>query len=171
MAEAKFKLNLKTGEVEIEGSEEFVERQVHALEALVELMDLHQSSSSGSESNGVGEEDDSDGNVSGVEKPKNAEEMPSSFGEWMHSFKVELTDLDRALLTARYVQFSSPSNDFKTSEVNKSLKDHGVKLSNPSVSLKRLGEKKYLFQTRKVGKLRFMRVSADGQKYIESLRR
>ena len=35
---AKFKLNLKNGEIEIEGSEEFVERQIHELESLLELI-------------------------------------------------------------------------------------------------------------------------------------
>jgi hypothetical protein len=79
-----------------------------------------------------------------------------------------LSDQDKSLLTAYYVQSQSSTNDFKTSEVNKALMDHGIKLANPSVSLKRLGVKKLLFQTRKVGKLRFMKVSADG---IAELRR
>ena len=37
---AKFKLNLKTGEVEIEGSEAFVERQIQQLETLIESVGL-----------------------------------------------------------------------------------------------------------------------------------
>ncbi|MBU2852402.1 hypothetical protein [Acidithiobacillus ferrivorans] len=37
---AKFKLNLKSGEVEIEGSEAFVERQIEQLESLVEALGL-----------------------------------------------------------------------------------------------------------------------------------
>lgn len=37
---AKFKLNLKTGEVEIEGSEAFVERQIQQLETLIETVGL-----------------------------------------------------------------------------------------------------------------------------------
>jgi len=72
------------------------------------------------------------------------------------------------LLTAYYVQSQSHTNDFKTSNVNKALKDHSIKLANPSETIRRLGVKKYLFQTRKIGKLRFMRVSADG---LEELRR
>lgn len=78
---------------------------------------------------------------------------------------------DKALITARYVQSQSPTNDFKTSEVNKSLRDHGVKLGNPSRELDRLASKKLMFQVRKVGKLKFFRVSVDGQQHLETLLR
>ena len=37
---ARFKLNLITGEVEIEGSEEFVERQIQQLETVIETVRL-----------------------------------------------------------------------------------------------------------------------------------
>ena len=96
--------------------------------------------------------------------------MSDNFGEWFHGFKDNVNDLDKALLTAYYEQKQSPENDFKTSAVNQSLQEHGIKLSNPSSSLKRLTAKKLLFQTRKVGKLKYMRVSADGVKYLKTLR-
>lgn len=89
----------------------------------------------------------------------------------MHGFKEDVNDIQKALITARYVQSKSETNDFKTADVNKSLKDHGIKLSNPSRSLQLLSEKKYMFQTRKVGSLRYMRVSTDGQKHLEILKR
>lgn len=165
---AKFKLNLKTGEVEIEGSEAFVERQIQQLETLIESVGLHtQQRVEGPEGTQI-----ESGDFPASQQLANKEEPPpASFGEWMHTFRADINDLDKALITARYVQSQSPENDFKTSEVNNSLKDHGIKLSNPSLCLKRLGEKKLMFQTRKVGSLRFMRVSVDGQKHLESLKR
>jgi hypothetical protein len=158
---AKFRLNLQTGEIEIEGSEDFVERQINGLEALLELI--------GPVDDPADEFEEETGG-DGENPPKNGDGMPTTFGEYLHSFKSDINDLEKALVTARFVQHESATNDFKTSEVNKSLKDHGIKLSNPSVSLKRLIQKKYLFQTRKVGKLIYMRVSTDGQKYLESLK-
>ena len=98
-------------------------------------------------------------------------DVPSTFGEWLHKFKADLSDLDKALITAYYIQSESPDNDFKTSQVNNSLKNHGIKLANPSETLHRLSTKKLLFQTRKVGKLKLMRVSADGIKHLKSLLR
>ena len=166
---AKFKLNLKTGEVEIEGSEEFVERQVQALQSLVELMDLHHSPGETFDT-GTSSEVSTESQPDTATTPNDAT-LPSSFGEWMHSFRTDLNDQDKALITARYVQSQAATNDFKTSEINNSLRDHGVKLANPSEALKRLSDKKLIFQTRKVGKLRYMRVSVDGQKHLESLKR
>ena len=167
---AKFKLNVKAREVEIEGSEDFVERQIQNLASIFEFLgddatddtDIDYNTSEESENGEVGEK------ANGNTAQKAA--MPETFGEFMHSFNADINDLEKALITARFVQAQSPTNDFKTSEVNNALKDHGIKLSNPSVSLKRLGDKKFLFQTRKVGKLRFMRVSIEGQAHLDAIK-
>jgi hypothetical protein len=45
--------------------------------------------------------------------------VPKSFGEWLHNFKGELSDLDEALLTAYYVQTESSTN---TSRLRKSTR-------------------------------------------------
>lgn len=166
---AKFKLNLKTGEIEVEGSEAFVERQIETLENLIQLMEIKPIV--GSEDASTTNESTENEHTGSEDVTITTEKLPSTFGEWMHTFKTELSDLDKALITARFVQSQFPANDFKTSDVNKALKDHGIKLSNPSVTLKRLGEKKLMFQTRKVGKLRYMRVSVDGQKHLNTLKR
>lgn len=167
---AKFKINLKSGEVDIAGSEEFVERQIEKLADLVEALGF----SLGSGANDDAEDQDHANGGEEVRAPasKQSGDAPTgTFGEWLHSFKSEINDLDKALITARFVQAQSAENDFKTSEVNKALKEHGIRLANPSNSLKRLADKKLMFQTRKVGSLRFMRVSVDGQKHLETLRR
>ena len=164
---ARFKLNLKTGEIEIEGSEAFVEKQIESLSTLVELI-------SAAGDTIAANDESTNSNKDEITPPNSAQtsnnKMPDTFGEWLQSFKSDANDLEKALLTARYVQSQSATNDFKTSEVNKSLKDHGIKLTNSSSSLKRLIDKKYLFQTRKVGKLAFMRVSVDGQKHLDSIK-
>ena len=87
----------------------------------------------------------------------------------MHRFPSDISDQDAVLLTSIYVQRQSEANEFKTAEVNKMLMEHGVKVSNTSTSLNRLVSKKLLFQTRKDGKLKFLRVSKDGEAKIEEL--
>ena len=165
---AKFKLNLKTGEIEVEGTEAFVERQIQALENLVDLMKI--SVQFNEKKAPLIEEQSGNG-----DKPASGETagdtIPSTFGEWMHTFKTELSDADKVLITTRFVQSQSSTNDFKTAEVNKALKEHGFKLSNPSATLNSLVEKKLLFQTRKVGVLKYFRLSVDGQKSLNSLKR
>jgi len=166
---AKFKLNLKSGEIELEGSEDFVEKQILALESLVQLMGK---SVANSDVEDLPSELLDDKSTAKPEPTASSSDIiPSTFGEWMHSFKTDLNDLDKALITARFVQSQSKTNDFKTSEVNNALKEHGIKLTNASSSLNRLVEKKLMFQTRKVGVLKFVRVSVDGQKQLDTLKR
>lgn len=165
---ARFKINARTREVEIEGTEAFVERQIQQLESLFDLLG-RASPNDDPEIEGDGSVDDAQEDKSNASKDEPRTAL-GTFGEWMLAFKSDLGDMDKALIAARYVQSLSSDNDFKTSDVNKALEDHGIKISNPSLSLKRLGEKKLMFQTRKVGKLRFMRVSTDGQKELDSLK-
>lgn len=167
---ANFRINMKTGEIEISGSEQFVNSKIESLEEVLVLV---------SEFNTGVDEDDGALSVelstqseqSANRAASNGMEIPETFGEWMHSFRDDITDIEKALITARFVQAQSPDNDFKTAEVNKSLIDHGIKLSNPSNSLKKLEARKFLFQTRKVGKLSYKRVSTDGQAHLAKLKR
>jgi hypothetical protein len=165
---AKFKLNLKTREVEIEGSEEFVSRQIQNLESIFNFLNAEPEDEADFQDR-TGEKVQS-GEVGGKTDDTSNGRLPATFGEFMHSFDTDRNDLEKALITARFVQSQSSTNDFKTSEINNALKDHGIKLSNPSVSLKRLAEKKFLFQTRKVGKLRYMRVSVEGQAFLDTIK-
>lgn len=173
--QARAKINFNTGEFELEGSERFVQSQLANIDSIAEYMVLLSSSNELFDENIIEQEEIAAVAEEEQEKLASTSEqelqMPNTFGEWLHGFKNDINDLEKALITAYYVQKQSSENDFKTSEVNKSLQEHGVKLSNPSRSLQNLSKKKLLFQTRKDGKLKYMRVSSDGVNYLKSLRR
>jgi NACalpha-BTF3-like transcription factor len=164
----RVKINLKSGELEISGSEQFVEKQIEKLDEIVALMNFKETQTADEEA----EEKIEEALASADDATKNKSlDIPTSIGEWLHSFKDDLADMDKVLAVGYYMQKSSPENDFKTSQVTKALKEHGYNLSNPTMSLNYLSEKKLVFQNRKVGVLKFMRVSADGEKYLKTLKR
>jgi hypothetical protein len=173
---ARARINFKTGEVELEGSEQFVQDQLANIDAIAEYMTLLATNNSVDDESILEQEEIA---IVAEEEEKKLStigeqelQISDTFGEFFHQFRNEVNDLEKALITAYYVQKQSPQNDFKTSEVNNFLKEHGVKLSNPSNSLNRLAAKKLLFQTRKDGKkLKYMRVSSDGVNHLKSLRR
>lgn len=168
MNNTKVKINFKTGEMELEGTETFVQSQLEKLDVIVNLME---------QLSETAEEEVVEEAVTEAEEKKllttgeKGLEIPDTFGEWFHKFKGEITDSDKALVTAYYVQKHNEENDFKTIEVNKSLLEHGIKLPNPSRELERLSSKKLVFQTRKVGKLKYLRVSSDGVTHLKTLLR
>jgi hypothetical protein len=171
----KLYINIKSGEVSIEGSEDFVAKQMANLADIVSLIQIEPSA----DDNAQGDTDISEEDVAAeVEaaivqsSSANGElAVPDVFGQWLQMFKDDINDQDKALITAYYVQQDSEGNDFKTSQINKSLKDHGIKLANTSQTLKQIERKKLIFQTRKVGKLAFKRVSADGVRHLKALKR
>jgi hypothetical protein len=167
---ARFKLNLKSGEIEIEGSEDFVEKQIQTLECLISLIKTA-SETSNDMSSDISNLSTEESDVKPLTITSVGDNViPETFGEWLHTFKKDIMDIDKCLITARFIQSKSQTNDFKTSEVNHALKEHGIKLSNPSSSLGILVNKKLLFQTRKVGSLKFFRVSREGQDNLAKLK-
>lgn len=164
---SRFKINIHTGDVEFEGSEDFVKEQIKNLQETIKF--IKQSSPKPSPNN-LKNEPLVETNKNKSQQTSRTGDIPGSFGEWMHGFPANLSDQDKALVAGMFVQNGSEKSDFKTSEINAMLKDHGFKLSNPSKFLNDLISKKFVFQTRKEGKLKYLRVSKPGEARIAELR-
>lgn len=165
----KFTINIRTGDVEFEGTEEFVKEQISNLPDTIKSIAEHLPPPAVSTATSPGPSNSPPQAEMGA-SPGGSNEVPDSFGEWIHYFPDDISDQDKALLAGLFVQKSSDTNDFKTAEINSVLKEHGFKLSNASDSLKSLVSKKLLFQTRKEGSLKFLRVSKPGEVRIAELR-
>jgi hypothetical protein len=173
MGIVKVKINVHSGELEFEGSEEFVKQQMDNLESIVDIIaQLRLDNSEISDRYMIlDDEQKGEENQNLKVDDKNTLSVPTFFGEWLHQFKDDLTDADKALLAAYFIQVNSEENQFKTGEVNETLKEHGIKLSNTSRTLEWLSDKKLIFQIKKSGKLKLFRVSIDGINQLKSLLR
>jgi len=164
MSDTRVRINLASGEIEIQGSEEFVERQLSNLESLIRTVSLGR---------GFRPQSPSSPEVQVVDEVEGATlagfQLPDVFGEWLSQFPRDINDNDKALIAAYYIQSKSATNEFKTLEVNKILQEQGVKLANTSNSIKRLVSRKFAFTTRKEGRVNYYRLSQTGQEHLMSL--
>jgi hypothetical protein len=188
--ETRFKINLLKGEIEFEGSESFIEKQLTELPYLMELMNrlsagyTYETTESGTLSadksianekigvrgNGIPGTGDSafQDQFSSGELQYHTIDVPVDFSDWLGKFK-ELSQTGSILISGYFVQKHSSRNAFMTSEANRLLKKNGIKLANAAASLNYLRKKKYVRTIKKAGKLTTYRVSDAGVELIARL--
>ncbi|MEX2219953.1 MAG: hypothetical protein WD749_14470 [Phycisphaerales bacterium] len=93
-------------------------------------------------------------------------DMPESFGEFLHGLTGATTDIDRMLAAAYFKQSQEADRVFSTRAANDLLLEQGIRLSNPSMCVRRLVEGKRAFRVAGGS----FRVSDIGIKYLNDLR-
>lgn len=131
--EVRVRINFSTGEIEISGSSNVVREWWQLLDgditqmrqrfagqvtgALVRAADVNAAIQRGDRSGLLA--------------------VPENFGEFLHQFPSEMTDIEKALVAGYFVQSRDASNSFATGPVNELLLQQAVRLTNPSASIKR----------------------------------
>jgi len=176
---AKVKINSKTGEIDIEGSETFVRDCLDRFSHLLAAADRAALTAAGLKAEaklplqGGGAEDEKlkqEEGDTGSEKADAKSKtfgLPDSFGEYLTEFPTDISDIDKVLVAGYYQQRHNEANTFSTRNANELLKHQGIKVANASWCVKQHMEAKRVFATEK-GKFR---VSRDGERHVESLRR
>ncbi|MGP3777983.1 hypothetical protein ACTWKD_04045 [Halanaerobium saccharolyticum] len=167
MSNSKIRASFVNGEIEIVGEDSFVRDHVELFEKTIEIM-------AKSHKNSVNNEiaTSSKNNKELKEESNKKEitlEITDSFGEWFQKFKKDLTEKDKALIAAYYIQKNSSEEEFKTIKVTRALKEYGISLSNTSLYISSLKKYKYIFPTEKRGNVKYYKISKDGENYLESL--
>lgn len=163
---ALFRVNVRNGEIEIQGSEEFIERQIQQLESTLEtILQLFEVVEKEEELvEGVPEEE--------PREPITADKgVPDSFLEWLYKFPKNVNDQEKALIAGYFLQHNSADNRFLSSDVPKLLRDNGVTIQNSNVQLRRLAAKRLIIPVGRSGRRTFYRVSQQGQEYLYDLMR
>jgi hypothetical protein len=119
---ARLRVNLAQSEFEVEGSEAFVRTYAERFDALLDRLGRARL----------------DAPATQVEHPPCAPEVPvaRTLGELLHHLPRAATDVDRMLLAGHLAQSRSADASFSTGEANTLLTEQGVKIGNPSQSVK-----------------------------------
>ncbi len=149
----RFRVNPTLGEIEIEGTEEFVDRYWNELHSLVARVPVQHD-----------EVEASEPSAAPIPAASQSDGVPETFGEYFNLFE-DLSGTDEVLVAGYYHQMAVSEEDvFTTNEANELLKEQRVKVANASQSVQRNLSAKKVF---KIG--RAYRVSRQGEEYIRGL--
>lgn len=152
---ARLRVNRTEQEVEIAGTEDFVREFAGKLD---ELLVESGSSPTSTRSN-------EEAKPPKPPAPNGAQDVPPTFGAYLHKFPDSITNNDRMLIAGHFAQTQSDDDSFKTRATNDLLVGQGVKLSNAAMAVRRNRDAKRVFNLAK-GQFR---VSKTGKQYLEEL--
>ncbi len=150
---ARLRINLSQREFEVEGSERFVKAYAERFDALL-----------------AGLSDPSREVVAAPVAPRVAPAAAAprpaaqTFGEMLHQLPRSASDVDRMLAAGYFAHLRSPDQSFSTGEANDLLTGQGIKIGNPSQSVRQNVAAKRMF--RHQGRYR---VSQTGLDYLRQL--
>lgn len=163
---AVFRINVQSGEIELQGSEEFVERQIQHLQDILDLV-----------AEFVDEQQDENGSIPATALVEDISasatmdnDVPESFLEWFYEFPKGVSEQDKALITGYFLQHNSTENRFLSSQVPKLLRENGIPIKNSNIHLQRLAKKRLVIPVGRRGKSTFYRVTQEGQEYLRKIR-
>jgi hypothetical protein len=94
------------------------------------------------------------------------EQVPDVFGEFYTEFRSDITDVDKVLAAAAFIQGRDQERAFTTKAANEALLDQNIKVTNASQCVRRLIDTKRVFV---VSDGRY-RVSSGGFEHLNSLK-
>lgn len=149
---ARLRVNLAQSEFEVEGSEAFVRTYAERFDALLDRL---------------GHAGPAEPAAAVTPPPPCAPAVPveaKTLGELLHHLPRSATDVDRMLLAGHFAQSRFADASFSTGEANTLLTEQGVKIGNPSQSVKQNLVAKRVFRHQ-----RRYRVSQIGIDYLVQL--
>lgn len=121
---ARLRVNLAQSEFEVEGSEAFVRTYAERFDALLDRL------------NGRGPRPTPAGAGASAPAVPGTPIGPENLGELLHHLPRSATDVDRMLVAGYVAQSRDADRSFSTGEANALLTEQGVKIGNPSQSVK-----------------------------------
>lgn len=159
-SDGRVRISLSTGELEIEGSSEFVASYDDAIKDMLERLanePVSALSMSGAQTASATDENQAGGVPSQGFGPRSDHR---EFGEVLHELPSNATGTDQILVAAWYVGGDEPVS---TADAHKLLIEHGVKLSNAAQCMRQNLSSKRVFKSGNK-----WRISKPGKEYLKS---
>jgi hypothetical protein len=160
----RIRVNISQGEIELEGSEKFLEKHQPTIDEFIAEAKKRPSTVT---PNRVGEQITKHSNLE-ENRPKIVNQasinVPGSFGEFYTQFRKGISISDKMLIAGYYIQCTSDDGLFVPKDSAVLLNEQNVKITNPNAFVKSLlnGAKLY----KQAGKFK---VSESGIDYIKQL--
>lgn len=174
MNENSSKIHVKVGEIEIsiEGKPDFVTKQYKEMEKELNL----RQKITGTSKETPGRKRTSTttarktSKTSQSKKVASTKESKDGFSEWLEKLPKGLKNKDKALVAAYYNQLNSKKNVFRVRDMNNTLKNHGIKITNPSSLIKNVAKtQKIINQVSREGRQVYYKFTKEGEGYINKL--
>ncbi|MGM0530715.1 MAG: hypothetical protein ACQER7_05130 [Bacteroidota bacterium] len=185
MSDNSSKIHLKIGDIEIsiEGTPEFVSKQYQQMEKELNLG--RKITDSVGETTPAGQEKEpseaekapKSTKTSGAPKTQKAPAKASTkaaakegFDKWLKKLPKGLKNRDKALIAGYFNQLNSRDNVFRVRDMNNTLKENGIKITNPSSLIKNVAKsEKIVKQVSRVGRQVYYQFTREGEKYMNDL--
>ena len=172
----RIRVKTKTGEIEIEGTERFVQSKMETLPKLMNKMDATLAGNvvvqpKSVTANRLAKQaiDKTTSSPKTTASDSGKVVVPNSFRQWHGKFPEKLRQADQLLIAAYYVQHRSPDNVFKSFLANQTLENNGIPLTSLDASLNRLINEQLVLLSKQAGKLTLHKVSLKGKRYLLDL--
>lgn len=167
MSENTSRIYLKMGDIEIsiEGSPAYVSEQYNQMAKDLNLQQKLQ----GTQEAKPKTKKTTQSTKTQKQKPKE-QTKKSTTNEWLSNLPQGIKSSDIILLAGYLNQLNSKDHTFRIKDVNNTLKENGIKVSNPSSLINHIVKKKKVINlVKKVKGQNFFQITKEGEKAISNL--
>ncbi|MFW6100760.1 MAG: hypothetical protein ACOC90_05185, partial [Bacteroidota bacterium] len=105
-----------------------------------------------------------------TKKKKSLQTTTQDFSQWLENLPKDLKNRDKLLVAGYFNQLRSKNHTFRVRDLNNTLKNQGIKISNPSSLINNLLKtQNVLRQVSREGRQKYYQLTKEGEKYIRDL--
>lgn len=168
MNENNAKIHLKIGDIEfsIEGSPEYVAKQYKEMEENLHLRERLTGKSETTEKPASSRRT----RTTTTKRKKTLQSTTQDFSQWLEKLPKELKNRDKVLVAGYFNQLRSKDHVFRVRDINSTLKNQGINITNPSSLINNIVKSKNIIrQVSREGRQKYYQLTKEGEKHIREL--